>query len=358
MKRNRLFALVGIFITLLFSALIVMPESAEARRFGGGKSFGSRGSRSFSTPQKTTNRNATAAQRNKTSKKGSMMGGFMGAIGGFMLGGLLGAMLFGGDGGFGFLDLLLIAAIAFFAFKWWKSRQRGASSPSFPRPQQQGQPSSAGQSGSHPPMSFDQNDERRQFRIGGDTQQREGVTGGQTSSAQQGEGGSGAFDPSASSRSAVEAGIQQIAATDPSFSEASFLEGAKVAYERIQTAWTRGDMDTLRPLLTERMIDMVEEQILASVQADETNTVENIRFEAMEITEAWQEAGQDYVTTGFRVSMIEVTTDSSGNVIEGDPNVPQQIEEYWTFTRGSGATDPNWWLAAVQQPDEVASSSR
>ena len=68
-----------------------------------------------------------------------------------------------------------------------------------------------------------------------------------------------------------------------------------------------------------------------------------------EITEAWQETGQDYVTVHFLASLLDYTTDESGaQVLEGSRTEPVKFEEYWTFARPVG---PNpWKLSAIQQP--------
>ena len=67
-----------------------------------------------------------------------------------------------------------------------------------------------------------------------------------------------------------------------------------------------------------------------------------------EITEAWQETGQDYVTVHFLASLLDYTTDESGaRVLEGSRTEPVKFEEYWTFVRpvGPGA----FKLTAIQQ---------
>ena len=56
-----------------------------------------------------------------------------------------------------------------------------------------------------------------------------------------------------------------------------------------------------------------------------------------EITEAWQETGQDYVTVHFLASLLDYTTDESGaRVLDGSRTEPVKFEEYWTFVRPVG----------------------
>jgi predicted lipid-binding transport protein (Tim44 family) len=79
------------------------------------------------------------------------------------------------------------------------------------------------------------------------------------------------------------------------------------------------------------------------------NRLENIAVRSAEVTEAWQESGQDYVTVHFLASLLDYTTDESGaRVLEGSRTEPVKFEEYWTFVRpvGPGA----FRLSAIQQP--------
>ena len=69
---------------------------------------------------------------------------------------------------------------------------------------------------------------------------------------------------------------------------------------------------------------------------------------SVDVTEAWQESGQDFVTVHFLASLLDYTVDErSGQVVEGNRSEPVKFEEFWTFLRPVG---PNpWRLTAIQQ---------
>jgi predicted lipid-binding transport protein (Tim44 family) len=82
--------------------------------------------------------------------------------------------------------------------------------------------------------------------------------------------------------------------------------------------------------------------------AGKINRLENIAVRAAEVTEAWQEGGQDYVTVHFLASLLDYTTDESGaRVLDGSRTEPVKFEEYWTFTRPVGPNPIR--LSAIQQ---------
>src|SRR3989338_3529587 len=96
-------------LTLIaFALAVLLPTlwSADAwARAGGGSSFGSRGSRSYSAPARpspgTTSPSRPAAPpssfQQPAPQRSGWVGGLMGGFGGLVLGGLLGSMLFGGE---------------------------------------------------------------------------------------------------------------------------------------------------------------------------------------------------------------------------------------------------------------------
>ena len=78
------------------------------------------------------------------------------------------------------------------------------------------------------------------------------------------------------------------------------------------------------------------------------NRLENIAVRTADVTEAWQESGQDYVTVRFLASLLDYTTDESGaRVLEGSRTEPVKFEEYWTFARPVGPGPLK--LSAIQQ---------
>ena len=109
MRKNRL-KMLSLIIALLFASITVFEHDAFAR-MGGGRSFGSRGSRSYSPPSQYSSpgpsRQQAAPSQGQAAPAAPAGGGFMRGIGGGLIGGLLGGMLFsslgfgGMGGGFG-----------------------------------------------------------------------------------------------------------------------------------------------------------------------------------------------------------------------------------------------------------------
>lgn len=129
-------------IALAFCLALTVSLDANAKRFGGGKSLGSAPSHQTRQAQPATAPNATAAAPNAARPAAAASGAsrWLGPLAGIAAGGLL-ASMFMGDGfeGIQMLDILLIALVAFIAFRFIAARRRQ---------QNQGQPAMAG----HAPM--------------------------------------------------------------------------------------------------------------------------------------------------------------------------------------------------------------
>ncbi len=118
-----------ILFTLFFFAVVVFEIDALAR-VGGGRSFGSRGSRSYSAPRTVTpspaqpspSRQYTEPARTPMSQPMAQpQGGFLRGLAGGIIGGMIGGMLFrslgfaggtgGMGGGIGLMDIVLIVIL-------------------------------------------------------------------------------------------------------------------------------------------------------------------------------------------------------------------------------------------------------
>ena len=318
--KNRSFVVAAVCL----SAAVFLFMTVEAfARVGGSRSSGSRGSRSMSTPTRPSSPSTPSATSPSPSTSSSatptqgatpsqvpppQTGGFMRGMMGGLAGGFLGSMLFGGlggmggglgdGGGVGILEIILLGGLAYLGYRYYKRRQEPAAwSP----------------------------------QVAGTTPGPYAV-------------------PAAVADTAVEdrdKGLEYIRRMDPTFDAKAFGETASDAFFRLQGGWTRRDLSPVSGLLTDEMRATLQADADALKAKGQINRLENISVRNVEITEAWQESGQDYVTVLFQANLLDYTTDEAGKVLSGSDAVPVKFEEFWTFTRpvGPGA----WRLSAIQQ---------
>ena len=294
-------------------SLSLAPGLADARA-GGGSSMGSRGSMTWSAPPatRTAPYSAQPMQRSMTPNNPSsgfngntfgspayqprsgFMSGLMGGLIGAGIGGLLlGHGFFGGGlGFFGFIGFLLQILLLVFIVRWLFRLFRGSS------------PALAGG-----PASF--------FR------------GGPSGPGPMPMGGGGPR------------GVQPI----------NIAPGDYQVFEElltsIEAAWSAQDLNALRAMATPEMVNYFAEQLSDYASRGLRNEVRDVRLLQGDLSQAWAEHGREYATVAMRYSLIDVTRDSTGRVVDGSPAEHQTVTELWTFVR-SASRGP-WILSAIQQ---------
>jgi predicted lipid-binding transport protein (Tim44 family) len=133
---------------------------------------------------------------------------------------------------------------------------------------------------------------------------------------------------------------------DASFDPAAFAEWAKGTFVDVQAGIAKRDLSGVRDRLTPQEFARLLSQCDELRAAGRTNRIDRIQIGRADVSEAWQESGQDWVTLAFAVSLVDYTVDdATGAVVEG-ATTPVDIQEYWTFTRTVGPKP--WRLSAIQ----------
>jgi predicted lipid-binding transport protein (Tim44 family) len=322
-KNQKVLAITSLVACL---GLVLVSADAWAKASGGG----SRGSRSFSSPSRPSSpaspSTPSSPSRSLTqpapapapmAPQRSFFGGIMGGIAGFALGGLLGSLLFGGMGGLGrgfggigLMEILLIGGGIVLLVMFLRRRREATPAPAY---------AGAGGAGS--------------------------AYGSMESTG----GGTSTITPEmpAAADSDLDRGLGHIRSMDAAFDPAAMADTAKRMFQGVQQAVTMRDIAWVRDHLGTEMYAVLQDQCDRLRAAKQTNRVEKIDIRSAEMTEAWQESGQDFATVHLRASMLDYTLDDdTGTVVDGSKTTPTDVDEYWTFTRPVG---PNRWkLSAIQ----------
>ncbi|MDD2271505.1 MAG: Tim44 domain-containing protein [Desulfuromonadaceae bacterium] len=308
-KALRLFTLLA---TVIFLSATAMEFEAHAR-IGGGRSMGSYGSRSYSRP--STPSSPYRSQPTTSPATGYQQpasGGFLRSMGGGIMGGMLGGMLFRGlgfggmggmgGGGIGLFEIILLAGIGYLIFNFIKRRRAD-------NPINNSQSAQYGGGTVTPLFQNQQN------------------------------ASPGTED--------VATGLAHIRQFDPSFDENRYNDLVMDNFFKIQGAWMNRDLAPVQGLLTDEMRRIFQGDLDKLISDKQINRLENIAVRNVDIVEAWQESGQDYINTLIYANLLDYTTDENGTVVSGSKSDPVKFEEFWTFTRPVG--NNQWQLTAINQ---------
>jgi len=146
---------------------------------------------------------------------------------------------------------------------------------------------------------------------------------------------------------AVAAGLERIAAADPGFDPAQFLDGARAAFDMIVGAFAAGDKPRLRPLLSDEVYTPFTAAIDERTAARETLETRIIGLKRLDIVEAGLTGRAARVTVKFVSDQINVLRAHDGSIVDGDPDHAVEKTDFWSFSRDTKASDPNWVLEAT-----------
>ena len=311
-------------VALALMAAVAFQVSQADARIGGGSSFGSRGSRTFSAPPSTPTAPGQAAPMNRTfSQPGtqSPVGAaapsrFGGGFGGMLMGGLLGAGLFGllsGAGLFGgltgfasiiglLLQVVLIGGAIWFVMGLFRTRN---------------QPQYAGAGGASPFAT-------------------------RTAAPNPMEAGNRPWTGGGGSAQSMSGPIE-IKPED--------YQAFEKLLTTMQAAYGREDVNALGAFTTPEMLSYLSGDLAENRRKGVHNEVANAKFIQGDLAEAWTENGSDYATVAMKYTIIDAMVDiGTGRVVSGDRTTPQEVVELWTFRRDHRTITQGWQLSAIQQP--------
>jgi len=274
-------------------------QNVEAKRFGGGSSFGSRPS--HSTPfqgSASTTRSASQQQmtnQNQMARQNiSQRGGLMGMLGGLAIGGLLGSLFFGGAfENINFMDIALFI-MAFFLIKTLLSKAKNTAQPAYQRT-----------------SDFNTPSDKSSNSAGFNTDLL--------------------FKKSESSASTINLNKNTL---PTGFETNAFLAGAKNAYITLQKAWDARDLAEIRGLTTDKVFAEIQTQLKASTSDDQTDI---ISFEA-ELIDVREIGSELVASVWFEAFMRE---ELNGPTIKN--------KEVWHFVKSKSSLQPKWLLDGIQQ---------
>ncbi len=142
--------------------------------------------------------------------------------------------------------------------------------------------------------------------------------------------------------------LKDIMAADPAFSPEAFLDGAKMAYEMIVTAFADGDRKTLKNLLSREVYDGFSGAISDRESRSEQVRSTFVGVESAKITGAELSGHDEHITVRFVSQIISATYDKDDKLVDGDPDQVAEVTDLWTFARDTRSSDPNWKLVATE----------
>lgn len=317
------------FWTLALSlALALGGVNAEAKRLGGGTSFGKQSSNvtqrqaAPAAPAAPTQNAGAAAKPAPAAAPapaprrpwGAMLGGLAAGLGLAWLASSLGL----GEAFGQFMLIGLVVLLAMLAFGWFMRNRRPAAS----RSPYAFQGAGAGEAVTPSPAYRPEN-------VGNDA------------SARPWERNTASFDASAPASSGIVIGSalagSQAWGVPAGFDAAGFLQAAKTNFVTLQSAWDRSDLGTLRAMMTDDMLAEIRQQLSEreAHTGGPANQTDVVMLEAQLL--GIEDLGDTYMAS----------VEFSGMIREEPSAGPSPFREVWNMTKPKAGTS-GWLVAGVQ----------
>ncbi len=314
----------SIFLAFLAICLFTMPDLADAKRFGGSRSFGSKPSFSTQAP-KAPSTGATSGstfnQRNTTNNSNAATAGTAGAgaatasrggfglMGGLLAGTLLGSMFFGTPfAGGGFMDIIIIGLLFYFGMRIMRSFTGNKRQQQPQRPQSQQHYQS-------------QNNTSNNNAVGNSVWDN--------LKANNQDNQNNYADYSAENQAT---NYEQNQANTLQENE-EFLEGAKTLYVRMQDSWDKRDLADIQLFTTSAVYSEIKKQAIEDPNPSETLIISvNAQINTKET-----DGEMERISVYFNAMLRE----------DKEQAMAENVTELWHFMREN--KESNWKLDGIQQ---------
>ncbi len=273
----------SIFMALCISLTFALD--AHAKRFGGGKSFGSAPShQTRQAPQQTQAAPSQAGKQAAAAPSGASR--WLGPLAGLAAGGLL-ASMFMGDGfeGIQFMDILIFGLIAFLLFRFLAARRR------------QQQPAMAG----HAPMQREMPQQTATSIFGG---------------------------------SAAPVAAAPVINAPAWFNEQNFVAAAREHFLSLQQHWDANEMDKIAEFVTPQLLGFLKQERAEIGDAYQSTYIDDLQIQLDGVDD-----NAEKTTATLTFSGVAKTS----RFDQGEP-----FSESWRMERVQGENQP-WLVAGIRQ---------
>jgi predicted lipid-binding transport protein (Tim44 family) len=140
--------------------------------------------------------------------------------------------------------------------------------------------------------------------------------------------------------------------SDMSFHPKTFITGAKDAFPMIVEAFSKGDLKTLKMLLSDGVYTAFEQAIEERKSRGETIVTDVHAVKQCKILGIKKINRMNFIKLRFIAEESVVVRDREGNIINGHPDKIIAMNDVWTFGRENRSNDPTWYL--YETSDDVA----
>lgn len=134
---------------------------------------------------------------------------------------------------------------------------------------------------------------------------------------------------------------------DLSFDPQNFIDGAKAAFEMVLKAYCEKDRETLKYLLDKEIYDEFSERIAKDEQNKITHNINLVSVDIEEVQSAKLNTNVAKIGLKIQSEQINFAKNSDDEIIEGNTNDIDIVDDEWVFERNIKSSNPNWLITSL-----------
>jgi predicted lipid-binding transport protein (Tim44 family) len=136
---------------------------------------------------------------------------------------------------------------------------------------------------------------------------------------------------------------------EPSFNVTEFLAGGRGAYEMIVMGFEHGELDGIKPFLSDDVYESFVDGIAS--REDQGLTIEanfiGVREMTLDNVTLDPDTKEAELTLRFVAELTQAVRNKEGDIVEGSITDAKKQKDTWVFARIMGSDDPNWFLVST-----------
>ncbi len=135
-----------------------------------------------------------------------------------------------------------------------------------------------------------------------------------------------------------DANLAALQERDTTFELNAFKRRVQDGFERIQRAWAGGNIESVRPCMSDGVYERFNVQLELLRAAHQRNHMSGVQVDDVDVVAVTSDGQFDALHVAIRATAIDYTVDTHNDrLIHGNKRTPHSFIEYWSFLRKPGA---------------------
>ena len=142
--------------------------------------------------------------------------------------------------------------------------------------------------------------------------------------------------------------LQKIRFFDDSFSPKRFIEGAKIAFQKIIDSYAKGEINKVKNLIGNNVFSIFSREIKSRSSKKQVLEHTLVSIKSANIQEIDVKSNMADIVVKFVSEQVNLLKNEKGKILKGNDEYIENHTNYWTFSKDLKSNNPNWKLVVTK----------